>query len=145
MISPSDALLRRYRFHPFLLQGGLAGHPALGWLGLMTGRHAELGGAVLHPLPQAPRAPEGPAPPPGDPLVRLLIACVTWRIKSLTPRAPEGPARARSLYISHLYIALSLCTTAHPLYTRFTIMFGTPMSEPTMRPNPRSGHSSSRS
>ena len=29
-----------------------------------------------------------------------------------------------------------ICTTAHPLYTRFTNIFGAFMSEPTMRPNP---------
>jgi hypothetical protein len=35
-------------------------------------------------------------------------------------------------------VALSLCTTAHPLYTRFTNIFGTSISEATMRPNPTS-------
>jgi hypothetical protein len=31
---------------------------------------------------------------------------------------------------------LSLCTTAHPLYTRFTKIFGASISETTKRPNP---------
>jgi hypothetical protein len=35
-------------------------------------------------------------------------------------------------------VALSLRTTAHPLHTRFTDIFGTSVSEATMRPNPRS-------
>ena len=34
-------------------------------------------------------------------------------------------------------VALSLCTTAHPLHPRFTNIFGDAMSEATMRPNPR--------
>ena len=34
-------------------------------------------------------------------------------------------------------VALSLCTSAHPLYTRFANIFGASISEPTMRPNPR--------
>jgi hypothetical protein len=33
---------------------------------------------------------------------------------------------------------LSLCTTAHPLYTRFTDTLGASISEATLRPNPRS-------
>jgi hypothetical protein len=33
-------------------------------------------------------------------------------------------------------VALSLCTTAHPLHTRSTNIFGTTFSETTMRPNP---------
>ena len=41
------------------------------------------------------------------------------------PAAERGP------------IALSLCTTAHPLYTRFTNIIGASIFEPTMRPNPR--------
>ena len=32
---------------------------------------------------------------------------------------------------------MSLCTTAHPLHTRYTKIFGTSVSETTMRPNPR--------
>ena len=32
-------------------------------------------------------------------------------------------------------VALSLCTTAHPLHTRFTKIIGTSISEATMRPN----------
>jgi hypothetical protein len=34
-------------------------------------------------------------------------------------------------------VALSLCTSAHPIYTRFANIFGASISEPTMRPNPR--------
>jgi hypothetical protein len=34
-------------------------------------------------------------------------------------------------------VALSLCLTAHPLYTRFTKIIGTSISVTTMRPNPR--------
>jgi hypothetical protein len=34
---------------------------------------------------------------------------------------------------------LSLCTTAHPLYTIFTKIIGASISEATMRPNPRRG------
>jgi hypothetical protein len=33
-------------------------------------------------------------------------------------------------------VALSLCTTAHPLHTRFTEVFGASISETTMRANP---------
>jgi hypothetical protein len=36
-------------------------------------------------------------------------------------------------------VALSLCTTAHPLYTGFANIFGASISETTMRPNPRWG------
>jgi hypothetical protein len=36
-------------------------------------------------------------------------------------------------------VALSLCTTAHPLHTRFTKRICTSISEATMRPNPRRG------
>jgi hypothetical protein len=36
-----------------------------------------------------------------------------------------------------LSVALSLCTTAHPLHTRIANIFGTSISETTMRPNPR--------
>ena len=35
-------------------------------------------------------------------------------------------------------VALSLCTTTHPLYTRSTNIFGTSISIATMRPDPRS-------
>jgi hypothetical protein len=35
-------------------------------------------------------------------------------------------------------VALSLCTTARPRYTRCTNIFGTSVSEATMRPNPTS-------
>jgi hypothetical protein len=38
-------------------------------------------------------------------------------------------------------VALSLCTAAHSLYTRFTNRFGTSISETTMRPNPMLGRS----
>jgi hypothetical protein len=34
-------------------------------------------------------------------------------------------------------VALSLCTTADPLYTTFTNIFGTSISEATLRPDPR--------
>ena len=34
-------------------------------------------------------------------------------------------------------VALSLCTAAHPLHTRFTNMFAASVSEATLRPNPR--------
>jgi hypothetical protein len=34
-------------------------------------------------------------------------------------------------------VALSLCTAAHLLYTRFANRFGTSISEATRRPNPR--------
>ena len=34
-------------------------------------------------------------------------------------------------------VALSLCTTAHPLYTRIASIFGASTSEAIMRPNPR--------
>ena len=34
-------------------------------------------------------------------------------------------------------VALSLCTTAHPLHTRFANIFGASVPETTMRPNPR--------
>ena len=37
------------------------------------------------------------------------------------------------------WVALSLCTTAHPLHTRFANIFGTSVSEATMRPDPRRG------
>jgi hypothetical protein len=33
-------------------------------------------------------------------------------------------------------VALSLCATAHPLHTRFTIIFGATVSKATMRPSP---------
>jgi hypothetical protein len=34
-------------------------------------------------------------------------------------------------------VALSLCTTAHPLHTRFANISGTCISEAVMRPNPK--------
>ena len=34
-------------------------------------------------------------------------------------------------------VALSLYTAVHPLYTRSTNIFGTPICEATVRPNPR--------
>ena len=36
-------------------------------------------------------------------------------------------------------VALSLCTTAHPLHTRFAKTIGTAIAKVTMRPNPRHG------
>jgi hypothetical protein len=33
-------------------------------------------------------------------------------------------------------VALSCCTTAHPLYTRLTMIIGASTSEAAMRPNP---------
>ena len=32
---------------------------------------------------------------------------------------------------------MSLCTIAHPFYTKFASIFGASLSETTMRPNPR--------
>jgi hypothetical protein len=34
-------------------------------------------------------------------------------------------------------VALSLCTTAYPLHTRFADVFGAVVSEATLRPDPR--------
>jgi hypothetical protein len=36
-------------------------------------------------------------------------------------------------------VAVSLCTTAYPLYNRFTKRIGASISEAIMRPNPRFG------
>jgi hypothetical protein len=38
-------------------------------------------------------------------------------------------------------VALTLCATAHPRHTRSTNVFGTSISEATLRPNPRQGSS----
>jgi hypothetical protein len=44
----------------------------------------------------------------------------------------------RIVALQHLLIvALSLCNTAHPRHTRFANIFGTSLSEATMRPNLR--------
>jgi hypothetical protein len=52
-------------------------------------------------------------------------------------RSPSS-ARRRSAYNYIGSVALSLCTTAHPLYTRFTNIFGAFISEVTRWPRPRS-------
>jgi hypothetical protein len=44
------------------------------------------------------------------------------------PRQHYGPRQGS--------VAFSLCTTAHPLHTRFTNTFGASVSETIMRPNP---------
>ena len=36
-----------------------------------------------------------------------------------------------------LVVALSLCTTVHPFYTKFAKILGASISETTIRPNPR--------
>jgi hypothetical protein len=67
--------------------------------------------------------PAGLAPPRGNDAAGL-----PWRRPLLVRR---GPVRGS--------VALSLCTTDHQLYARFTNIFDGSISETTMRPNPRSG------
>jgi hypothetical protein len=54
----------------------------------------------------------------------------------MTTRRPRR--RLRPSRSSEGSVALSLCTTAHPLHTIFSIIFGTSLCETTMRPDPRS-------
>jgi hypothetical protein len=56
--------------------------------------------------------------------------------------APSAPSDAQKAELAETLsaqgsAALSLCTIAHPLHTRIANIFGTSISEVTMRPNPR--------
>jgi hypothetical protein len=57
-----------------------------------------------------------------------------------------GPAYVPAAWLRHeghpgarIGLGLLLCTNAHPLHTRSTNIFGTSISEATMRPDPRRG------
>jgi hypothetical protein len=65
----------------------------------------------------------------------------TWSPSSRRASSSRRSSAARSTQGS---VALSLCTSAHPLHTRFTKIIGASISEPTMRPNPRSTSGSMR-
>jgi hypothetical protein len=78
----------------------------------------------------------------------LLILDIQGRAEMISPpmarrdavRKPtqastrSSPRRRRSSWGS---VALLLCTTVHLLHTGFANIFGTSVSEATMRPNPR--------
>ena len=53
-----------------------------------------------------------------------------WQDHGAVPDEARGGADQGS-------VALSLCTTAHPLYTKFANIFGTSVSKATMRPDLR--------
>jgi hypothetical protein len=52
---------------------------------------------------------------------------------------PEPFAKPRAGRLGLGSLASSICTTAHPLHTRFTNIFGVSLSEATMWPNPMLG------
>ena len=58
-------------------------------------------------------------------------SCRRW------PRTRTGASARRATRSAWGSVALSRCTTAHPLYTRSTNIFGASVSEAVMRPNPR--------
>jgi hypothetical protein len=53
--------------------------------------------------------------------------CTRWRSSAPSAQPAEPPARPRSARVPSF--AVSLCTTVQPLYTRFTEIFGTSISE----------------
>ena len=59
-------------------------------------------------------------------------------LETFKPRSLAGahldlePARQKLERWTQGLVALSLCTTAHPLHTRFTSIFGISISEATM-------------
>jgi hypothetical protein len=61
------------------------------------------------------------------------------KLLALEPSALDPLDNPETLEVSSQgLVALSLCTGAPPLYTRFANIFGASVSEMTMRPNPRS-------
>ena len=54
-----------------------------------------------------------------------------------SPTGPNSPRRCCHFCVLRAYgsVASSLCAAAHPLYTRFAKIIGTPLHETTMRPN----------
>jgi hypothetical protein len=72
---------------------------------------------------------------PGRPLRRRARAAPEARRRTLGARAARTPTPARSARGS---VALSRCTAARPVHTRFANILGASISEATMRPNPRS-------
>jgi hypothetical protein len=54
-------------------------------------------------------------------------------------RARSEKFERRALHAGEGSAALSLCTTAHPLHTRFTNIFDASVSEATMRLSPSAG------
>jgi hypothetical protein len=77
----------------------------------------------------------------GDPRRHLRGAAPARRLLQLPARQERGQEGARGRGGggpgTSSSVALSLCTTAHLLPTRFTNIFGASISEATMRPNPR--------
>ena len=60
---------------------------------------------------------------------------------ALTPRPPAAAITEAELTALHARleqgsVALSLCAPTHPIYTRFTNLFGASVFEATMRPHP---------
>ena len=74
-----------------------------------------------------------PAPPAPVPAIDPVWLARAQGAYGAVARA-DGPAARWVLQGS---VALSLCTTAHSLYAIFAIIFGTSVSETTVRPNPR--------
>ena len=72
--------------------------------------------AYPRPPPPPPLSPPRSPEPPPPPMRRLVGGS-----------SPEGPKGS---------VALALCTTVHPLRTRFVNILGTSVSETTRRPNP---------
>jgi hypothetical protein len=66
------------------------------------------------------------------------VCLLTWRCVVMSSYLSQNSARSM-VYVQIAWgsVALSLCTTTHPLYTRFTKRFGASVSETTMRPNPK--------
>jgi hypothetical protein len=68
--------------------------------------------------------------------LRRLVPLALW----VTPAgAGAEPYELSDARLGQGSVASSRCTTAHPLYTRFTKHFGASISEATMRPNPSLG------
>jgi hypothetical protein len=61
------------------------------------------------------------------------IAAARNVLEALIDLDPDHP----QLEVLQVSVALSLCTAANPLHTRFANIFGISISDTTMRPDPR--------
>jgi hypothetical protein len=89
---------------------------------------ASVSEATMRPNPRRPLAAERALLPRGR---RRWRARRRGRLRHMARGAPGALARP---VVGP--VALSLCTTAHLFYTRFTNIFGAFISEATMRPDP---------
>ena len=85
----------------------------------------------------APSYPANTAPTPGMSAEQQYIFDLAGYCVIANVLSPEELRALNAAVRGPRALALSLCTTAHPLHTIFAKIIGTSLSGMTLRPNPR--------